>query len=314
MAQKSRISPFLLLRLLGIAIFIYILVKIDISEIAQALSNLDIGYFILGIIFQLGVLVIKAVRWHIMNDGSRNLQNWLLSTGRFFESYAIGIVTPGRLGELLKAGHENTKQDKAGALLRVVSERGFDVGIFILVASLALLSFEIIKIKTWIIFLFILASLVLLYFSFLLLSSKSTIRLLQNLLRKISKKTREMDIGGKQYKSSTVFLIFLLSILSNLSFFVSCYYLAQSVFLDYPFVSISGGVAIAGIVNMLPITIMGLGTREIIFLTLFTPFSESIILAFSATMLFVAQIGGGLVSMVLGQIILAKNHNQNSSK
>lgn len=304
MTHNKIFSPFILLRLLGIILFIYILSQIDIGKIGKALSNLDTGVFTLGILFQLFVLLFKAVRWHLMNDGRSGVNHWTLSTGRFLESYAIGVVTPGRLGELLKAGHEETKKDKTGAIVRVISERGFDVGIFVLAAGIALLSNNVFTIMHWITILIILLSIILLYISFLLLNSIKTLKLIQQLIRKTSKKTKDFKISGKQYSGKTVLLIFLLSVLSNLSYFISCFFLAQSVFLEVPFVVSSGGVAIAGLLNMLPITIMGLGTREMVFLTVFQPFSEPVILAFSATMLFVAQIGGGLFSMILGQILL----------
>jgi uncharacterized membrane protein YbhN (UPF0104 family) len=63
-------------------------------------------------------------------------------------------------------------------------------------------------------------------------------------------------------------------------------------------------VAIAGLLNMLPITIAGLGTREVTFLTVFNMVAKSSVLAFSFMMLLVAQIGGGLISLILGQLLL----------
>jgi len=310
MAKKKIFKPFLLLRLLGIILFVYILSQINIGEIGLVLSNLDTGLFLLGILFQIFVLLFKAVRWHLMNDGRTGVNHWILSTGRFLESYAIGVVTPGRLGELIKAGHEETKKDMTGAIIRVISERGFDVGIFVLAAGIALLSNNFFPIKLWITPLIMVTGIALLYISFLLLSSEKTLKLIQQLIRKISKKTKDIEIDGKQYSGKIVLLIFLLSVLSNLSYFISCFFLAQSVFLEVPFVIASGGVAIAGLLNMLPITIMGLGTREMVFLTVFQPFSEPVILAFSATMLFVAQIGGGLFSMMLGQMLLLKKRKK----
>ena len=56
---------------------------------------------------------------------------------------------------------------------------------------------------------------------------------------------------------------------------------------------------------MLPITIMGLGTREGIFLLLFQPMTEAMILAFSGLVFLVAQIGGGIISLILGYIFLS---------
>lgn len=98
--------------------------------------------------------------------------------------------------------------------------------------------------------------------------------------------------------------IVLLSIISNLSAFLSCYMLAIGLNFDLSFLFVSGGIAIAGLLNMLPITVMGLGTREGTFLLLFKPMAEPLILAFSGLVFLVAQVGGGLMSLILGQLLL----------
>lgn len=72
-------------------------------------------------------------------------------------------------------------------------------------------------------------------------------------------------------------------------------------------VEVSGGVAIAGLFNLLPITIMGLGTRELTFLYVFGPLTKNLVLAFSALMLTIAQIGGGILALILGQFFLYLN-------
>ena len=97
-----------------------------------------------------------------------------------------------------------------------------------------------------------------------------------------------------------------LSLLSNLSYFVSCYFLALGVGVDLSFLWVTGGVAFAGLLNMLPITVMGLGTREMTFIYIFASYPEPQVLAFSGLVFLVAQLGGGLVSLVLGQMFLAK--------
>ncbi|MFW5983274.1 MAG: hypothetical protein ACOCQ4_02145 [bacterium] len=98
-----------------------------------------------------------------------------------------------------------------------------------------------------------------------------------------------------------------------MSHFVSCFFLAKSVALNIPFIDIAGGVALAGLFNMLPVTIMGLGTRELIFLYLFSSFESSLVIAFSMTILVAAQVGGGTISMLLGQVFMAINKKFSSA-
>ncbi|MBI9033401.1 MAG: flippase-like domain-containing protein [Bacteroidales bacterium] len=304
MAVKKKINIFLILRLLGVGLFIFILTRVDLSDTAQALKNVDPALFGLGIVFQILLLLIKAIRWHIMNNGAGIGSSWVSSFGRFFESYAIGVITPGRVGELIKVGHEKNKNDKINTLIRIISERGFDVGFFVLIASLALMTGDFIQMSTELIWLIFIGGIVIVTVAFLLLSSKYLLKLLQNILSIFPGRMFEVELQSKQYMMTQTIFIFVLSFFSNMSHFVSCYYLSQSVSMDSGFLMISGGVAISGLLNMLPITVLGLGTRELTFLTVFKTYTQSTIIAFSATMLIVAQIGGGIIALILGQIFL----------
>jgi uncharacterized membrane protein YbhN (UPF0104 family) len=225
MKNKKKISPFLILRLLGIALFVFILCRIDLGAMFGELKHLVIRYFLWGILFQILVLSFKGIRWHVM--------------------------------------HEQNKNEKANSFIRVISERGFDVSIFVLIAVAALFYGEFIQMGNNSKWAFLLLGVALLIFSFLLLTSPKTWRVLQKIIHKFPGKFSHIDIAGKQYKKGTVWLVFLLSLLSNASYFVSCYFLALSVNLTIPLIDVAAGVAIAGLLNMLPVTIMGMGTREL---------------------------------------------------
>ncbi len=304
MKKKRKIGFFQLLRLLGIVLFVFILTRVETGQIAVVLKAADFGLFFWGIFFQLLVLISKGIRWHVMNDGRSEKAFWIRSFGRFFESYAIGVVTPGRLGEIIKAGHEKEKNDRINTFVRVISERGFDMGIFIFVAASALIFGAAIQLNTFYTYLITFVAISLIVISWLLLSSVKIKILLQEMVRFFTKNRVDITIQGKRYRKGTVIMIFVLSLVSNYSYFVSCYFLARSVGLNLGFIDTGAGVALAGLVNMLPVTVMGLGTRELIFLQIFGGYAQSLVMAFSIAVFLVAQIGGGLVAMVLGQVFL----------
>ena len=93
-----------------------------------------------------------------------------------------------------------------------------------------------------------------------------------------------------------------LSFISNGAAFLSCYFLVLGISMEISFLEVSGGMAMAGLLNMLPITIMGLGTRELSFLYVFQSFPKEQVLALSTLLFLVAQIGGGLIALVIGQL------------
>lgn len=74
--------------------------------------------------------------------------------------------------------------------------------------------------------------------------------------------------------------------------------------MDFSFLKISVGISVAGLLNMLPVTIMGLGTRELVFFNVFAGAGEPMILALSGLVLIVAQIGGGIISFLLRYLFL----------
>ncbi len=301
----KKISFFSVLRLAGIILFVVILSRIDLTGTIETLKDIKLDLLCLGVGFQLLVLIVKAVRWHLMNDGRSEWKWWRRTFGRFFESYAIGVITPGRLGDLMKAGHEKGKDDKVNTLIRTLSERGFDVGFFILIAALALLSGNFIQLQSWVAWIVFLGGIFILVIAFLLMSSKPFLDFISRLLKMLSGKLGGILINPNQYRTTQTTMILLLSLASNMFYFISCYFLAQSVSMDVDFLLISGGVALAGLINMLPVTIMGLGTRELTFLSVFSSIAKETVMAFSATMLLVAQIGGGIIAMLLGQLFLA---------
>jgi len=302
--KPLKISPFILIRLLGVALFIYILSTVDLSALWQYMKEVRPLYIALAILFQLILLFVKAGRWHILNDGSRKTSRWMRSFGEFFESYAIGVITPGRLGELVKAGHAKEKNRIMEAGIRVVVERGFDLGIFVFIAGLALvMTFED-EFARILGILALLGGAGVIVLAFVFMGSAKATFFLQKILNRLPFLSLNLELNFRKRATQMQIGVFLLSLISNLSYFISCYYLAAGLSISASFLFISGAVAIAGLLNMLPITVMGLGTREGTFLLLFKPLAEPLILAFSGLVFLVAQIGGGLISLLLGYFFL----------
>ncbi len=302
--RSKKASWFLLIRLLGVALFIYILTTVDLHALWQHIKEVKTEFFVYAILFQVLLLFIKALRWHILNDGSHERIRVMRSFGEFFESYAIGVITPGRMGELVKAGHAKEKNRIMEAGIRVLVERGFDLGIFVMIAGLALFFTFTEETATILGILVSLGGLSVIMLAFIFMRSARATSLVQRILNKIPFLSLNLNLNFRKRSNSVQYSVLTLSIISNLSYFVSCYFLAVGLAMPQSFLYISGVVALAGLLNMLPITIMGLGTREGTFLLLFKPMAEPLILAFSGLVFLVAQIGGGLIALLLGYSFL----------
>ncbi|NTW23815.1 MAG: flippase-like domain-containing protein [Lentimicrobium sp.] len=305
MKKLLRKRIFLLFRFLGIGLFVYILFRVDLSQVADALAKADISFILLGVFFQILVLLSKGVRWHYMNNGKPEWKFWVQSLGRFFESYAIGVVTPARIGEVVKAGHEKGSQNVFNAGIRVMAERGIDIGIFVSLAGLSVLFGDYFELHPVYTLLIIGAGLLFIVISMLLLTSAVFTRALIRLIQNLPGKWDELKAGESRYTATERILIVFLSFFSNFSYFVSCYFLGKASGIDAGFLWVTGAVAISGLLNMLPVTIMGLGTRELVFLYVFKTYAiQGTILAFSFMIVIVAQIGGGLLALLAGQLLL----------
>lgn len=299
-----------LLRLLGIVLFVVIMFRVDFPKLLDQLSRSSIELLLTGVAFQLIVLAAKGIRWHLMNEGQNEWTSWRLSLGRFYESYAIGVVTPARMGELLKAGHEKGTGNVVASGIRVLAERGLDIGVFVILAGLSVLGGDYLDWSSFYGFVIVASGLFALFFSMLLLASASFNRLLNSMMQKLPGKLAKTQITARRFSPLTASAIVLLSLISNISYFVSCYFLGLSTGLDAGFIWTSGAVAVSGLLNMLPVTIMGVGTRELTFLYVFRSFPQALVLSFSFLVMLIAQMGGGLVALLAGQLLLYSKSNK----
>ncbi len=304
--KRKKVNAFLLLRLLGIVLVVFILSRTDMGAFWSYMKEVDATYFLLAVVFQLLLLLLKAVRWVLLNDYAWKKGVIAQRFGEFFESYAIGVITPGRLGELVKAGHAKTRPAILETAVKILVERGFDIGIFVGFAGLAMTIPIIEGMKVFWGWAVAAGGLLILVISMLIMLSPASLRLIERIFIAIRLLKPGVSLSYRARTASNVWLIGGLSILSNLSALLSAYFLALGTGVTLSFLWITGGVAFAGLLNMLPITVMGLGTREVTFLYLFSSFPRPQVLAFSGLVFLVAQVGGGVVSLVLGQLYLWK--------
>jgi uncharacterized protein (TIRG00374 family) len=312
--KRTRLNWFLVLRLTGIVIFVIILTRVDVSSIVEHIGDVRITWLLAAILFQLILLFVKAIRWHLLNNGSPDRISIYQSFGEFFESYAIGVITPGRLGELLKAGYAKKKSSVIGSGINVLVERGFDLGIFLMVAGIALAYGNIRDIGTYWGWLIIFIGLSGVTIATGLMTFRPVFVMVNKILLKFRIIKKEDAVVFDKKTIPVNLTIVILSIISNLSAFISCFCLAIGIYLSANFIKVSGGIAIAGMLNLLPITVMGLGTRDLTFLYIFGDLPGSQVLAFSGLVFLVVQIGGGLIALIFGQSYLSLARKGSKSK
>lgn len=133
------------LRLTGIIILCVILLKIDFTKAISILAKLNVSIFICVILLNIPQILLKFFRWNqLLRKQSihYNLKNSFLV---YLSSIYLGIITPGRFGEFIKALY--LKSDKEISLSKgmasVLLDRLFDMYFLIILGVIGIWKFGV---------------------------------------------------------------------------------------------------------------------------------------------------------------------------
>jgi len=299
--------------LIGPLIFIYILYKIDLSRLVKILSSVKITFILLAItILPLFFLVITLKWKKIINSCNINFsfKNALFS---FFKGITLGIITPSRLGELYRFKYlQRISRCSFGiSLATVVIDRLIDLVALIMLGLLSvsvLVHIYAVKISIMMIALFFCFFIVCL----IILTKK---RYMKKILRpffrmfvpeyykkRVALHFNEFYKGLKSIGISTYTICIFYTLMVWTLNILLAYLLSESLMLGIPFWFMALVVPLAGIVNLIPISVLGIGTSQAAFifiLSLIGIFPES------AVALSILVIALRLVSAVPGAVIYA---------
>ena len=245
-----------------------------------------------------------------MNESGFNRKIVYQRFGEFLEGYAMGVITPGRLGEIVKAGHAKGRANVVSSGLLVISERGLDLSLFFLMAGISLSLGYLTAMSQTVGYLITLVALTGISIAFSILIFPGVVRTIEKILNRLHIINKDHHLLFIRRNGRFMATFTLLSLLSNLSSFLCFYFIAVAVRMNLDFMTVSGGAALAGIINSIPVTIMGIGTRDVTLVYIFSDIPKAHVLAFSGLILLVSQIGGGILAMLSGQYFLFKAKNQ----
>lgn len=228
----------------------------------------------------------------------------------YFGSMYIGFLTPGRLGEFIKAIHVSVDSgvSTGQALSSVLADRLFDLLLLIIAGGFALASVAMLNTwQSWVSVGLLVGGLTLALAllvtdkGFDLLHTSSSI-LGQKAIRLCSSGSWlfEMRVGLRQLSGLTILIAIALTMTAYAIFFGQCYLLALALRLPVTFASVSYAVVLGSLVTLLPISISGLGTRDAVIIAYLKTvgISAEAALSFSLLMFVTFYIGGGLMGTV----------------
>lgn len=271
--KKNKIS--IILRSVGIIIFIYIILKIDLSELIKSGGRVNGFSYSLSMLLTIALIPLRGFRWNFLKNKLGFQYTLTDSIRSSFLAYAVSSITPGRVGEFSKLLFLKGENNKRGILLSIYIDRMFDLLVLFLVSFLIEFFFPSnFVIETFqLSFLSLVAFLAIFSGVFLWAPfSETMISVLKYLTPKIPIKfmQRWLIFNGPRKKLDDPLKMMVSCIsFTLLILLVQCirvYILSEGIGLDVPVIHFFILVPIMLIINLLPISISGLGTRETVFI------------------------------------------------
>jgi hypothetical protein len=285
------------LPVIGLALFIYLIIRLDITKILQEVKNLNLAYLPLIFAVALVYLVFQTLKWFIIARKQKIGLNFKDALKINIISDFYGFVTPGRLGSVIRAEYLRKHGDTGKGLSNFAIDKVLDLGsLFILAIGFGFFFYgKIISAEYFYLISLFFAALV--FFSFLFYKKKSSRLILKLFYRFVPEKRKE---GAKNafnsfYEDMPSLRFLLFAFMINLATWIINYTIVYSIGLalgvNIPFIYFLAILPVSTLVAQLPITISGLGTRELTMISLFGLFGVEAAKVFSMSILSLLIVG-----------------------
>ena len=284
-----------ILPLIGIAIFVYLLIKLNVVEIIKQIENIKFPYMIIAIIFVFIYLLFATAKWFII----ARKQGMKIPFVKAFKINLItdfyGFVTPARLGSAMRADYLKKYSGNVGkGLSNFVIDKVLDLSsLFIMAIGLGFVfskSIGITSISS--IFILLALFLTMILISLIFYKKESSKFFLRTIYRKFipnSMKNKAKQMFDSFYKDMPklgfLILVFLVNLMTWIVNYFIIYLVGLSLGININFIYYLAIFPIATLIAQIPITISGLGTREITLIGLFGLFGVEAVKVFSMALI-----------------------------
>ena len=285
---------------LAILIFLFWKVEFNTVGFGDTLRSVRTGYFLLSLLGVIIVLGIKSYRWRLLIQNEGASYSAYKGFAAYMASDAVGIVTPGRIGEIARLYYLREESDISFycAFKTIVSDRIFDftmLGWFGL--SGMLFYFNTFGDHPGLYYALGVLVLVVLAYIF-------TIKFLAILLR--NKKVSRLPVIRFVYESFLAVIrkhalrMWAITILAYFMYFAFSWLIMLSLHLSPSYMDVVFIMSIMSLSTIIPLSVAGFGTREATLVLLFSYYglaSETAI-SFSLMHFTAFFLWGGLIGLV----------------
>jgi uncharacterized protein (TIRG00374 family) len=282
----------------------FIVIDLEWEKFIALLSSFPKWKYLGGLSILCIVYLLKSLRWKLLNKSFGIETSWRDTLIFYLSAGFLSVITPGRLGEFAKIYFLQKKYhlDLFAATSSVILDRIWDVLVLSLAAGISVVVF-VAEPSGNLLLVLMIGILFLISVILVLLPSLLFIPLLYLLRRFVSLHEKTANVYELWKKSrysnfSTSLLISATSLLM-LAFIPVLFSLGTSD--QIPFFSGIGAVSVSNILSFLPVTIAGIGTRELVFVEVWqlNGHAKEIALSVSTAYFLITYVGtlliGGLV-------------------
>lgn len=268
----KKILPFI-----GLILLIYLIYRIGVYDLLETLKNANIYYILIGILSTPIFILPLAYKWHMILKRQGFNLNFFYVLRLYYIGAFYGFITPARVGSLIRAQYlkKKTKKGLIECASSIVIERVMDlfaIFIFAFVGSLIFinsnLSLSYVLIFSFLVF----AGLI---FIFMRKSrGMFVLGLIYNYL--LPKNIRDIadnsldNFYNSLPKLRTLIPVLFATLITWTLLYFQTYIFAWAFSIKIPFYIFLVFAAVGTIVATIPISISGLGTRELTLITLFS--------------------------------------------
>jgi uncharacterized protein (TIRG00374 family) len=294
------------LRYLGFLAFGALLWYVGPENLIPALAGTNLSYLFVALVFNLPLIALKTLRWQVFLGEAKTTLPFCTAYRAYAAGIFIGCLTPGRLGEFIKAAYvsQNSGEELGRTLPSVFIDRLFDLDFLLVLGVIGLFQYSLASPQTGL-FPIMLLTAVLLGLPAILRIQRLGNWLRTNLVRgKLRESWREaiLEIHGQLAGLSPAVLArgFGLTFLAYLIFFFQCQLGASATGIEIPFVDLVLIMSVINLLTFLPVSISGIGVRDASLIILLARYgvSQAQAVVFSLAILFIFYLGG----MLLGSI------------
>lgn len=270
--------------LISLILIIWLIFKVDINSLFNVFSQINLFFWFVGILFTLPNTFVKSLRWRYLNKVQNINYNIFNSFSMYTVAMAIGSLTPARVAEVIKVFY--LKKDGYSArrsIPGIILDRSFDIALLIILSLLS----SILFFQNWlqsnlVIYIFLA---ILIVFLFLFIKNGWYVWILKKIYTKIIPKKYQEKIlisfndfweNLNKYLLKDYLVVGGLSLISWFFYYCQIYFFILAININIPPLYLMAGVTLAALISSLPISFIGIGTREATLVILLRDFSTNI--------------------------------------